>query len=238
MRHITNTCPNGCALPHSPRLLSKNDSGEYHFVKRSIPFCPKCGAMTSVSINNMYCFFETYRLNPLLKKAQGLLYKSEFESAAREAAVTLETVLREKSGLDLHGTDLAIQALKFEYDKQSKTMKTHPIIAVNQLKNDSDRNEQDGLKYSLMGFFQGQRNLYQHNHIGSGASNAITMVLEASMYLNQLDGHSISKNGKWIRVERKVDFYEILHNMPLKRERLYLIWRLYLNKIFHIKLPL
>ena len=41
----------------------------------------------------------------------------------------------------------------------------------------------------LMGFFQGPRNLYQHNHIGSGVSNSISVIIEASFFLHLLDGH-------------------------------------------------
>ena len=56
-------------------------------------------------------------------------------------------------------------------DKQTCAIKRAPLIAINGLKNESERNEQDGIRYMLMGFFQGPRNLYQDNHIGSGVSN-------------------------------------------------------------------
>ena len=64
----------------------------------------------------------------------------------------------------------------------------------------------------LMGFFQGPRNLYQHNHIGSGVSNSISVIIEASFFLNLLDGHSITRNGRWI--PEKVDYREIYQKMP------------------------
>ena len=66
----------------------------------------------------------------------------------------------------------------FEVYKQTGEIKRAPLIAINDLKNESQRNEQDGIRYMLMGFFQGPRNLYQHNHIGSGVSNSISVIIE------------------------------------------------------------
>ena len=88
------------------------------------------------------------------------------------------------------------------------------------LKNESDRNEQDGIRYMLMGFFQGPRNLYQHNHIGSGVSNSISVIIEASFFLHLLDGHSITQNGRWIPA--KADYQEIYQKMPKHIDR----WKL------------
>ena len=135
-----------------------------------------------------------------------------FEATAREAFVTVENSLKKKSGLDSHGFDLATKALAFEADKKTGEIKKKPLVAINELKNESDRNEQDGIRYMLMGFFQGPRNLYQHNHIGSGASNSISVVIEASFFLRLLDGHSITKNGQWLRT--KIDFQDMINKTP------------------------
>ena len=148
------------------------------------------------------------------------IYKSEFESAAREAFVAVEKYLKKKSGLDSHGFDLATRALSFEIDKQTGEIKRAPLIAINDLKNESERNEQDGIRYMLMGFFQGPRNLYQHNHIGSGVSNSISVIIEASFFLHLLDGHSITQNGRWIPV--KADYREIYQKIPKRIDR----WKL------------
>ena len=74
--------------------------------------------------------------------------------------MTVENYLKKKSGFDSHGFDLATKALSFEIDKQTGEIKKPPLIAINDLKNESDRNEQDGIRYMLMGFFQGPQNLY------------------------------------------------------------------------------
>lgn len=118
------------------------------------------------------------------------------------------------------GVYLATRALSFEIDKQTGEIKRAPLIAINDLKNESERNEQDGIRYMLMGFFQGPRNLYQHNHIGSGVSNSISVIIEASFFLHLLDGHSITQNGRWI--PEKVDYREIYQKMPKRIDR----WKL------------
>ena len=134
--------------------------------------------------------------------------------------MAVESYLKKKSGLDSHGFDLATRALSFEIDKQTGEIKRAPLIAINDLKNESQRNEQDGIRYMLMGFFQGPRNLYQHNHIGSGVSNSISVIIEASFFLHLLDGHSITQNGRWI--PETVDYREIYQKMPKRIHR----WKL------------
>ena len=94
----------------------------------------------------------------------------------------------------------------------------HRFLCGVALKTESDRNEQNGIRYMLMGFFQGPRNLYQHNYIGSGVSNSISLIIDASFYLHLLDGHSITQKGRWINTE--VDYHEIYKKMPRWYDRL------------------
>jgi len=172
------------------------------------------------SLEKVRNFFDVYHIHPLLRPAINLIYKSEFEAAAREAFVSVETALKKKSGLDSHGFDLAARALSFEFDKKAGEVTKAPLISINDLKTESERNEQDGIRYMLMGFFQGPRNLYQHKHIGSGVDNTLSVVIEASFFLNLLDGHSITKNGHW--VQAKTNYGEIYNAMPKRSDR----WRL------------
>ena len=80
----------------------------------------------------------------------------------------------------------------------------------------------------LMVFFQGPRNLYQHCHIDSGASNAVSIVIEASFFLNLLDGQSITKGGEWIPV--KVNYRNIYGKMPKLTDRIRFIWMIKKNR--------
>jgi len=220
MRTKRYSCPNGCKLPPRIQVLKENKNHTYSYGYDDFSYCPVCGGLMPYTLEKVRDFFELYNIHPKLDNAVRLIYKSEFESAAREAFVVVETVLRQKSGLDLHGFDLATKALKFEVDKQGELTKV-PLIAINDLKTESDKNEQDGIRYMLMGFFQGPRNLYQHRHIGSGASNSISMVLDASFFLRLLDGHSITKNGRWIPT--KVSYQEIYDNTPKLIDRIRLV---------------
>ena len=224
MRRKKYSCPNGCVLPPRRKKLNKHDDETYGFDYCDSPFCPRCGSLMPYSAEKLKRFFDVYKVHQSLEAAVNLLYKSEFEAAAREAFVTVENYLKKKSGLDSHGFDLATRSLSFEIDKKTGELTKAPLIAINDLKTESDKNEQDGIRYMLMGFFQGPRNLYQHNHIGSGASNSISIVIEASFFLHLLDGHSITKNGKWIKT--KVDYQDIYNKMPKLIDRIRLLRRL------------
>lgn len=211
-------CPKGCKLPPRRKELRENKDHTYSFGYRDLPFCPVCGSLMPGSLEKLKGFFEVYNIHPSLQNSVDLMYKSEFQSAAREAFITLENALRKKSGLDLHGFDLATKALSFECDKKTGEVTKQPLIAINGLKSESDRNEQEGIRYMLMGFFRGPRNLYQHNHIGSGVSNSVSIVIEASFFLHLLDGHSITKSGQWIPA--KADYWDIYQRMPNRFDRL------------------
>lgn len=220
MRSKNYSCPNGCRLPARRKTLRKNNDGTYGFSYDDYTFCPHCGSLMPYSLQKIKSFFEVYHIHPALERALNLVYKSEFEAAAREAFVTLENVLKKKSGLDTHGFDLATRALSFEVDKKTGEIQKAPLIAVNKLENESDRNEQDGIRYMLMGFFQGPRNLYQHNHIGTGISHTIPVIIQASFFLHLLDGKSITKNSRWVNAT--IDYREVYRKMPNWIDR----WRL------------
>lgn len=220
MRSKKYSCPNGCSLPPRRKTLKELRDGTYCFGYNDFSFCPQCGTLMPYSLEKVKGFFDVYNLHPALKDAQTLIYKSEFEAAARDAFIAVETALKKKSKLDSHGFDLATKALSFEIDRKTGEIKKAPLIALNELKNESDRNEQDGIRYMLMGFFQGPRNLYQHNHIGSGVSTSISILTQASFFLHLLDGHSITEQARWIPT--KIDYREIYCKMPKKIDR----WRL------------
>ena len=141
MRTKRYSCPNGCSLPPRKKSLREFEDGTYGFAYYDFNFCPCCGSLMPYSQEKLSSFFDIYNIHPALKDARNLLYKSEFEAAAREAFVTVETVLKKKSGLDSHGFDLATKALSFEVDKKTGEVTKPPLIAINGLKTDSDRNE-------------------------------------------------------------------------------------------------
>ena len=219
-------CLNGCILPKRKKQLIQDSSGEYFFGYRNFRFCPCCGALMPQSIKKLQTFFDVYDLYPALNKAKRLLFKSEYEAAARESFVVLENAIRKKAGLpNLHGRDLVAKAFSMEIDKQNGTIAKVPLILLNELKTESQRNEQEGIKMMLMGFFQGPRNLYQHNSIGTSVNMTMSIVMEASFFLYLVEGDkSLLKNGRWI--PKKISYQDVYENMPKKTDRIKLIWML------------
>lgn len=215
------SCSNGCVLPPRRKQLHRAKDGKYSYQYNDLTFCPVCGSMMPETRKKVEGFFEVFTLHPALKKAKQLILKSEFESAAREAFVTVEVKLRKLSELDSHGKDLAVRSLKFEYDKTQDKVTTPPLIPINDLLTESQRNEQEGFRSICQGFFSGPRNIFQHNHVGSGVADSITVVIEASSILYALDGHSLTKNGHWIKSEGE-SYTDILAKMPKRSDR----WRL------------
>ena len=134
MRREEYACPNGCSLPPRKKQLREYSNGIYGFDFYDFTFCPCCGSLMPYSLKKLKGFFEVYNIHAALSDAVQLIYKSEFESAAREAFVAVENYLKKKSGLDLHGFDLATRALSFEIDKQTGEIKRAPLIAINDLK--------------------------------------------------------------------------------------------------------
>ena len=137
MRRNLYKCPNGCKLPCRVKAIHENRDHTYSFSYDDFPFCPICGSLMPISLERLKGFFEVYNIHPLLQNSVDLFYKSEFESAAREAFVTVENVLRDKSKLESHGFDLATKALSFECDKKtgevSVSVRLHTIISYSRV---------------------------------------------------------------------------------------------------------
>ena len=203
--------------------MLKDKEGNYKFGYQEFRFCPICGALMPKAKKNLQAFFDVYDLHTSLLEAKRLLFKSEFEAAAREAFIVLENTIKKKAGLpNLHGKDLVAKSFSMDIDKQTGVITTPPLIALNQLKTESQWNEQEGIKLMLMGFFQGPRNLYQHNLIGTSVNMTISIFLEASFFLYLIEGDkSLLEYGRWIQT--KIDYREIYENMPSRIDRFRLL---------------
>ena len=112
MRARKYRCTNGCKLPPRKKQLQEIEKGIYGFAYPNYPYCPVCGELMPYTQKKIKDFLDVFHVHPKLEKSVELLYKSEFVSAAREAVVTVETVLRSKSGLDSHGESFVSDQLK------------------------------------------------------------------------------------------------------------------------------
>ena len=100
MRREEYACPNGCSLPPRKKQLREYSNGTYGFAFYDFTFCPCCGSLMPYSLKKLKGFFEVYNIHAALSDAVQLIYKSEFESAARESFVAVENYLKKKSGPD------------------------------------------------------------------------------------------------------------------------------------------
>lgn len=223
------TCINGCSIPVPKKSLIRKSNGEYTFGYYDFKYCPICGTLMPSTYKTLSDFFEIYNIHPKLNKAKELFLKSEFSSAVREAVVVLENCIKQKSNEpNLRGKDLVCKAFSFKYDKQTQVITSAPKIAINKLITESQRNEQEGIMMMLIGFFQGPRNIFQHNSIGTSAHMMLSILLQSSFFLYQIDnGISILNNGYWIR--SKISNFEILEKMPKKSDRKLFIKKLKKN---------
>ncbi len=115
--------------------------------------------------------------------------KSEPEAAVREAVVTLETTVKEISGLvDLTGADLMAKAFSFKFDSQSNKVTGPPKIQLNDLDSVSKRNEQDGVKFVAMGLMQGVRNIFMHSKGTRKLFYCLQTIMTVDWILKQIDG--------------------------------------------------
>lgn len=96
MRRKEYACPNGCSLPPRKKQLREYSNGIYGFDFYDFTFCPCCGSLMPYSLKKLKGFFEVYNIHAALSDAVQLIYKSEFESAAREAFVAVENYLKKE----------------------------------------------------------------------------------------------------------------------------------------------
>lgn len=124
-------------------------------------FCPSCGFLTPAAIGNLEHFFRMVQLSRPLFATRQLVLKSELRAAAREALITLESVVRRRADLPrLMGVELMEKAFSFPGDRSNKVLR--PRICINNLDNREKENEQEGIKMMARGVMQGLRNLYAH----------------------------------------------------------------------------
>lgn len=214
-----NICTNGCQLLPQKKHLLCNSDGTYTFGYEKHRFCPNCGSLMSYTQEILRNFFEVCDIHPKLKNAKKLILKSEFESAVRDSVIVLENCIKKKANLpNSHGKDLVSKAFSFTYDKTTQTITKPPLIAINNLKTESERNEHEGLMMMLIGFFQGPRNIFQHNKIGTSVHMMWSIIMQVSFFLYLIDDNgSILRKGHWI--EEKISVKDILNNMPKKMDR-------------------
>lgn len=123
-----------------------------------------------------------------LPDAARLVTKSELVAAVRDATVTLEAIVRSKSQFSTRGADLMDQAFSFEYDRATKRVTRPPPIRLNNLRTETKRNEQNGLRLIAMGLMRGARNTFAHSDGTRKFYHCLNIITVTEWIIRQIEG--------------------------------------------------
>ena len=189
-------CPRCCkydnALNRVP--ITRNEDGTYRFEIIYTNNCPFCGSLYKDVQKKYQSIIRFIGFSDHLDDAVSVFLNGHNDSAIREASIALEDVIRKKTGLDEHGRTLAGHAFSYSSDRQ-------PIIALNNLETESERNEQEGIQLMLQGFFQSIRNISAHMSVGHGSFQTFEILCMIDFFLKLIEGDSFTKRARWVRVE-------------------------------------
>jgi uncharacterized protein (TIGR02391 family) len=123
--------------------------------------------------------YEGLELHPEISRAAGGLYRSgHYSNAVLDAIKALNAFVRLRSGIeDRDGTEL------MEYVFSIK----NPILAFNELKDESDRNEQKGFMMMFSGAVAGLRNPRAHRLVQDDAERALEFIAYVSLLAKLLE---------------------------------------------------
>jgi len=129
--------------------------------------------------------FSGLDLHPEIKRAvEGLFSNGYYANAVEDACKVLDALVRMRSGRDdLSGTDLMLKVFS----------PNGPILKFNNLANDSDRSEQQGMMYLHAGAMLAFRNPRAHALISDEAEEALEIISFISFLAKVLD--SAAKTG-------------------------------------------
>jgi len=106
------------------------------------------------------------QIKPELWDAIATSYQaSDYTHAISNAMSVITATLRDKTGLDLDGDELVGQALGFKSDKP-------PLIKVNRLQTQTEKNIQRGLMLVLQGMYALVRNPRSHEKMDDSKQTA------------------------------------------------------------------
>jgi hypothetical protein len=178
-----------------PKIIKKCPECKYAFPSEmaeatpSFNLCPVCGELfnkskrTIISYLRLICAHEEEFLESTIKLAQ----KGELTAAARQALITLEACVKQTSKLKhLRGRKLMVEAFSFNWDGNTKKITKRPVIAVNKLKTESERNEQDGIQHLAVGLMAGPRNILAHCHGNITIGNSLSIISAVAFVLNHI----------------------------------------------------
>lgn len=149
-------------------IVGKNDNRFLDFIAISqvlgLDFQLYLASKPEDRLNNL---FNDLKLHPIITKASNKLFRdNHYSQAIFEACKSLNMYVQKKSKRDdIDGSSLMSKVFSLAYDKEKKQMKRNPILQLNELNGESDRDEQSGFKFLFMGAMMGIRNPKAHELI-------------------------------------------------------------------------
>ena len=140
-------------------------------------FCRNCGVTIEHGESTMV---QSSDLHPKIKEASEVLFRDlHYASCVLEAYKALESHVKEKSGReDLSGRSLMSEVFS----------RKDPILGLNALRNESDRDEQEGFMLLFMGAMVGVRNPRAHGVVEEkDAYSTMEYLMLASMLAKRVD---------------------------------------------------
>lgn len=122
--------------------------------------------------------YEGLDLHPEIARAASRLFKDEHYANAIEAAVkALNGIVRLRSGLEIDGTSLMERAFS----------PANPILRFNQLRDQSDKDEQKGYMMLFSGAVSGLRNPRAHAFVKDEPERALEFIAFVSLLAKLVD---------------------------------------------------
>jgi len=119
------------------------------------------------STDRLTSIFNELKLHPIVKKSSKKLFRDgHYASAIFETYKALNNYVKKRSKQEtLDGKSLMTKAFGFKYDPGTDQIQRRPLLQLNELRNQSDRNEQEGFMHLFMGSMLGIRNPKAHDLI-------------------------------------------------------------------------
>jgi len=155
----------------------------------------KIGEPSERPIESPLQIFDAMQFHPkVVEASKDCFIAGNYREAILNAFICFIDYVKERTGLDLDGDDLMNQVFSINYDKEQRRITRYPIIRINELKNKSDRDEQQGFMFLCKGAAGGIRNPKAHKLIPqSNPLHTLEYLAFASLLVRRVEEGEIEK---------------------------------------------
>lgn len=131
----------------------------------------------------------------VIEASRSCFVSGNYREAILNAFIKLIDYVKEITGLDLDGDDLMNRVFSFNYDKERRKITKYPLIRINELKNISDRDEQQGFMFLCKGAVAGIRNPKAHTLIPqTNPLHTLEYLALASLLIRRIEESKVVKS--------------------------------------------